>query len=246
MYHFAEVGDSLNGTVGHVKDAMVGAVHGIGQGLDGVMHTAADGVKSIGSTLSSGVGGLTESGTEYTHIPLKVPEDGANLDEFKEKLLMKVESIDADEMAGGAAAADVDALDALLAESESVAADGSGGDNGDDGTKTPTPNDAKHTANNAPQPPQQPDDDSAGIIANVANADPNKTPTHSIDSLRTSSPDPEIEMALSNVDAATRRNGPSPVPTINELSELDKAANAAAAATLAAAVAGGDNADQHQ
>lgn len=43
-----------------------------------------------------------------------------------------------------------------------------------------------------------------------------KTPTHSLDSLRTSSPDPEIEKALSNVG----KTSSSPQPTFNEMSEI--------------------------
>lgn len=43
-----------------------------------------------------------------------------------------------------------------------------------------------------------------------------KTPTHSLDSLRTSSPDPEIENALLNVEKSIA----SPQPTFNEMSEI--------------------------
>lgn len=43
-----------------------------------------------------------------------------------------------------------------------------------------------------------------------------QTPTHSLDSLRTSSPDPEIENALLNVV----KSSTSPQPTFNEMSEI--------------------------
>lgn len=44
-----------------------------------------------------------------------------------------------------------------------------------------------------------------------------KTPTHSIDSLKTSSPEPEIEKALMN---SMHKSPPSPEPTLTEMSEI--------------------------
>lgn len=54
------------------------------------------------------------------------------------------------------------------------------------------------------------------ITASQPNTVDDKTPTHSLDSLRTSSPDPEIENALLNVD----KSSTSPQPTFNEMSEI--------------------------
>lgn len=232
----AEVGDSLNGTVGHVKDAVVGAVHGIGQGLDGVLHTATDGAKTISTTLISGVGDVanggttTDSGTEYTHIPLKDPgvamADGDQLAEFKQSLQTRADSMEETLESGvdelmmetadlGGGASDGGALESMsvsqtttvdAAVASAVATADGGGDGGGEGGGVVDDN-----------------NDVVGVADNGAHV-ANKTPTHSIDSLRTSSPDPEIERALSNkVDG--QRKVSSPEPTINELGELQRAAD---------------------
>lgn len=226
-FNFTEAGDNLNGTV---KEAMVGAVHGIGQGLDGVLHTATDGVKTISKSLDGMIGnsGTTESGVEYTHIPLKDVDDAAgdaHLAEFKQTLLKKVQSFETTDAADGVddlmketadMAADVpDALDAVLMAAESMTDDG-GGDGGDAVMST------LETGNNVHE------DDVTNVVEE-SNADA-ANHQRDDDSLRTSSPDEEIEKALANNDSH-RPMVPSPVPTINELHELEKAAAAAAASS---------------
>lgn len=228
---YTDVGDSLNGTVGHVKDAVVGAVHGIGQGLDGVLHTATDGAKTISTTLLGGVGAgetnngnaTTDSGTEYTHIPLKEPAaamrlldgtaDGGQLAEFKQALDKRADGMEETVEAG---------VDELMKETDDMVGSVSGAVESMSVSQTTTVDAAVASGGDGGD-----GDDNNDVVVEAAKpddpADANKTPTHSLDSLRTSSPDPEIERALSNTEDAQRK-GPSPEPTINELGELERAA----------------------
>lgn len=130
----------------------------------------------------------TESGTEYTHIPLKdtkMANVSEHLEEFKENLLRKAQSFsdDTDKM-----------TDDLMKETEQIGSD------------------VTHSM----------DESITTVKENIMEPDNNnKTPTHSIDidSLKTNSPEPEIENAILN-DTMVR--SPSPVPTLSELKEMSK------------------------
>lgn len=182
---YADAGEGINGTVGHMKDAVVGAVHG----LDGTLSTATDGAKAMVSDVENkaktAVLSAVDSVTEFTHIPLRDPNKmDDHLEEFKETLLKKAQSF----------SDDTDQLtDDLIKDTEDLMVSGATA--------------AESTLSQV----------TASLPSTTAPLEVDeKTPTHSLDSLRTSSPDPEIEKALSNVD----RSKMSPQPTFNELREI--------------------------
>lgn len=195
---FTDVGETINGTVGHVKEAVVGAVQGIGHGLDGAMHNANNEVKKVEAAVTNlGNNGITNTmktnsdpsdtnTTEFTYIPLKDPNSSnvdEHLEEFKENLLKKAQSFsdDTDKMA-----------DDLIKETEDVVREA-----------------AKETTAMAQSIPDK-------LVKEVTDID-DKTPTHSLDSLKTNSPEPEIEKALAN---DMHKSAPSPEPTLAELSAI--------------------------
>lgn len=180
--------------MGHVKDAVVGAVHGIGQGLDGVLHSATDGAKGLATDAkaraTAAVSATADSVTEYTHIPLRDPHQmDEHLEEFKENLLKKAQSFSDDTE---------QLTDDLIKDTEDVV--------------TNTLDTVKSTTADAVDTFQTLDN-------KIADGNDDTTSIHSLDSLRTTSPEPEIEKALANEDT-TRKLAPSPVPTFNEMKEI--------------------------
>lgn len=136
--------------------------------------------------------------TEFTYIPLKDPNAknvDEHLEEFKENLLKKAQSFsdDTDKM-----------TDDLIKETEDVVREAA--------KETSTAVSAATTM--AQSIPDQ-------LVKEVTDID-DKTPTHSLDSLKTSSPEPEIEKALAN---DMHISAPSPEPTLTELSAIKASAD---------------------
>lgn len=137
--------------------------------------------------------------TEFTYIPLKDPNAknvDEHLEEFKENLLKKAQSFsdDTDKMA-----------DDLIKETEDVAREAA---------KETTSKAVSAATTMAQSIPDQ-------LVNEVIDID-DKTPTHSLDSLKTSSPEPEIEKALAN---DMHKSAPSPEPTLTELSAIKASAD---------------------
>lgn len=174
--------------MGQVKDAVVHAVQGIGHGVDDAMHTATDKLKQVENVVTGGVAEKNgNSETEYTYIPLKDP----NVVNDDEHLAEFKENL---LKKAQSFSDDTEKLaDDLIKDTEDVV--------------------TNETAAVAETVESMLNDK---LLLNEINVD-DKTPTHSIDSLKTSSPEPEIEKALENVQ---KPNAPSPEPTLTEMSDM--------------------------
>lgn len=175
------------------------------------MHSASNEVKKVETAVTSlannGTTNTMKTGsdlsdsnaTEFTYIPLKDPNASnvdEHLEEFKENLLKKAQSFsdDTDKMA-----------DDLIKETEDVVSEA-----------------AKETAMTAVSAGTKMTQSIPVQLVNEVTDFDDKTPTHSLDSLKTSSPEPEIEKALAN---DMHKSAPSPEPTLAELSAIKAGAD---------------------
>lgn len=142
----------------------------------------------IGNKSKTAVLSAADSVTEYTHIPLRDPNKADDHLEEFKENLLKKAQSFSD---------DTDQLaDDLIKDTADIVNEG-------------TAVTIKHVSDAAK---------TISLEHQLLDKLDDKTSTHSLDSLRTSSPDPEIEKALSNVDK--RKHISSPEPTLNELSEM--------------------------
>ncbi|XP_055687564.1 titin isoform X2 [Lutzomyia longipalpis] len=162
----------------------------------GTMHGMGQDLESAlkgGKEENKGDDLMVEDLTESKYIPLKEPNGlMENLEERKTEMMKRVQSLsdEADKMA-----------DELIKETEDVITDGvedvaSKVQNGLEGAK-----DAVEDA-----------------VKEIADEVADKTPVHSIDSLKTGTPEPELERILeTNEDTKS----PSPKPTLMQLEDLE-------------------------
>lgn len=164
------------------------------------MHGANNEVKKVEAAVTNlGNNGITNTmkpsdpsdtnSTEFTYIPLKDP-NARNVDEHLEEFkenLLKKAQSFSD---------DTDKMaDDLIKETEDVVSEA-----------------AKAVSATTTMTQSIPDQ----LVKELTDID-DKTPTHSLDSLKTSSPEPEIEKALAN---DMHKSAPSPEPTLAELSAI--------------------------
>ncbi|XP_058466322.1 uncharacterized protein LOC131439394 isoform X1 [Malaya genurostris] len=197
------VKDTAGKTATDVLQAGESAIHDVGEHVKGAVQNVTN---EIGNVLGGGkkdlsdrinendlpqINGHDSDGSDYKIIPLKDPKQAGvdeNLENMKNNLLKKAQSFgdDADKMA-----------DDIIKETEDLIRDAETGI-ADCGTEITT----RITSL---------EDGSIEILnleGNVTN-----TPTHSIDSLKTSSPEPEIERILDNEPKCP----PTPEATMNSL-----------------------------
>lgn len=171
--------------------------------MDYVKDTVVGAVQGMGQELESAIKGgkdekneddlMVEDLTDSKYIPLKEPngllED--HLEERKTEMLKRVQSLsdEADKMA-----------DELIKETEDVIVDGV--------------EDVTNKVQNGLEGAKEAVENAMNEIEEVTD----KTPVHSIDSLKTGTPEPELERILeSNEDTKS----PSPKPTLMQLEDLE-------------------------
>lgn len=183
-----DVGESINGTVGQVKDAVVGAVHGITHGIDGALHNTSDGVQKLESSITN------------QSMPSENNGDNVGGTEYTYIPLKDPNNVDEHLQ---------EFKENLLKKAQSFSDDT---DKMADDLIKETEDLVKSTTENVESTKEN--------ILNDLNTELNnddKTSTHSLDSLKTNSPEPEIEKALSH---SMHKSPPSPEPTLTEMSEI--------------------------
>lgn len=171
---------------------MVGAVHGIGQGLDGAIHNAtADGIKQVESNAEAAATKAMESSSAVTEYTHIPLKDPNKADEHLQEFKENL-------------------LKKAQSFSEENTVDKMADDLMRDTDELMANNKSILTSN---------DDADDGAVDLLVNNNEEKTPTHSLDSLKTTSPEPEIEKALAN-DESNQKRIPSPEPTMREMSAI--------------------------
>lgn len=186
---FSDVGEALNGQLGQAKDAVVGAAQAVGHGLDNAVHSTTDKVQhQLQNVLTGNNDNNADSLKETDYTHIPL-KDTTVADDANEHMTEFKESL---EKTAQSYNDEIEQLsDELMKETSDVVSDG-----------------IMEVENK--------------IVESIKNESAemmdNKTPTHSIDSLKTNSPEPEIEKALSNDE---KKSPPSPKPTLKEFESMN-------------------------
>ncbi|GAB0096156.1 hypothetical protein DMENIID0001_116330 [Sergentomyia squamirostris] len=190
----------------HTGEEMMNDVnHTISGTVEYVKETVVGAVHGVGHDLESTIKGgnkddkngddlTVEDLTESKYIPLKESSNGLmeNLEERKTEMMKRVQSLsdEADKMA-----------DELIKETEDVIAGG-----------------VEVSASKVQNGVEDVKEAVEGVLNGEEGEEADKTPVHSIDSLKTGTPEPEIERIL---ESNEENKSPSPKPTLMQLEDLE-------------------------